>query len=256
MTQYTLITGASSGIGYEFAKVCAENKHNLILIARSSQKLQELKSQLEKEHPIQIHLISKDLSHPSAPQEIFDEIKHLDLNVEILINNAGFGNHGPFQTTDWQTESDMIQVNVTTLTHLTKLFLPSMIENNSGKILTVASTAAFFPGPYMAIYYATKAFVLSFSESLAEELADTNVTVTCLAPGQTQSNFQNTAQLRNARMFQGDLPTAQQLAQYGYRELMNGTRVAVYGYLNKAATILANFIPRTLRAKIVKRVQK
>lgn len=255
--KYTLITGASSGIGYELAKICASNNHNLVLIARSTDKLTELKLQLEHQFPIQIYLITKNLALSSAATEIYDELQSQHIQVDILANNAGFGNYGLFQNTDWQIENQMIHLNILTLTHLTNLFLPHMLENKSGKILNVASIAAFLPGPYMAIYYATKAFVLSLSEALSEELHGTGITVTCLCPGPTASGFQKAANAENTKLFKNrTMPSSQKIAQFAYTELMKGTRVAVYGYINKITTITLGLLPRNLKTKLVKLIQE
>jgi len=257
MANYTLITGASSGIGLAFAKICAQNDQNLVLIARRTEELNKLKAEITAKNNIEVYLITKDLTLPTATKEIYDELQSQNIQINTLINNAGFGNYGLFQESDWKAESDMIHVNILALTHLTKLFLPQMVQNKSGKILNVASTAAFFPGPYMAIYYASKSYVLSLSEALAEELVDTGVTVTCLCPGPTISGFQKTAHAEKVKLFSNkNLPTSHQVADYGYTQMTKGTRVAVYGYMNKIMTIASGLLPRDTKAKAVKFIQK
>jgi len=255
--KYTLITGASSGIGYELAKIFAKNNHNLILVARRNEKLQELKDKLQREFKITIHTIQKDLSQPNSSQEIFEETLKNNLQVEILVNNAGFGARGEFQKIDWTTQSQMIQLNIHTLTNLTHLFLPQMLKNKSGKILNVASVAAFFPGPYMAVYYASKSYVLSLSSALSEELAGTGVTVTSLCPGPTDSEFQKVANVDKLPMFNLiKIPSSQTVAEFAYRELFSQTKIAVYGISNKIQTFCSRLLPYSILAKIVKRIQR
>ncbi len=257
MATYTLITGASSGIGYELAKICAENNQNLVLVARRSEKLEEIKSQFEKKYKIKVYILTKDLSLSASPQEIYNELKKQKINIDILINNAGFGNHGLFQDTDINNSFNMIQVNIAALISLTRLFIPDMLKNKNGKILNLASTASFFPGPYMAIYYATKAFVLSFSEALATELAGTGITVTTLCPGPTNSEFSKIANTQNTRLFNKQkIPTAQQVAEYGFKQMMNGKRIAIHGLKNKLMIQFARLLPLSIVTKAVKIIQK
>lgn len=262
MTQiknFTLITGASSGIGLEFAKVFAREGHNLILVARSKNTLETLREELIKKYDIEIKIIIKDLTYYSSPTEIYDEVKSNNINVNILINNAGFGIYGEFSKTDLDIELQMIQVNITALTHLTKLFLKDMIENNSGRILNVASVAAFVPGPLMSVYYATKAYVVSFSEALAEELKDTKIKVTTLCPGPIKTNFQKTANIRNySKNIKNNknIPTGKEVAEYGYKALYNNKRIAIYQLRYKSLVQLVKFLPRTLVTKLLKKVQE
>lgn len=170
MAKTALITGASGGIGYELAKVFASNGYNLILVARSTDKLQQIQTELAQSHNIQTHVISQDLSQADSPLTLFDQIQQQGLAVDVLVNNAGFGDYGPFASADWSKQGALLQLNMVTLTQLTRLFLPPMLERGSGKILNVASTAAFQPGPFMATYYASKSYVMSFTEALAHEL--------------------------------------------------------------------------------------
>lgn len=252
---YTLITGASSGIGWELAHVFAEKGHDLILVARTDSKLMELKKDLESRYKIKAEVRPCDLSSADGPQELFRQTQGLEVNV--LINNAGFGDHGTFAEANWKRQKDMIQVNITSLTELTHLFLPPMIQKNSGKILNVASTAAFLPGPLMAVYYATKAFVLSFSEALYEELRQTGVTVTALCPGPTESGFQKAAHLEKVALFEKvNLPSSREVAVFGYKVLFQGKPVAVHGTMNKLLTSSVRMVPRSLPRRLVKRLQK
>jgi len=250
----TLITGASSGIGLELAKVFAREGHNLVLVARSEETLKELKAHLEEEWDVEVKIIIQDLKYYNAPTLIFDEVKRSRINVNILVNNAGFGNHGKFSDTDLETELEMIQVNITALTHLTKLFLKDMIAYNNGRILNVASTAAFQPGPLMAVYYATKAYVLSFSEALAEELRDTKIRVTTLCPGPTATNFSKAANVQDTKIFGSKIPTGKEVAEYGYNALVTEKRVAIYGFKNKLLAQSNRFIPRKTVTRMVKKL--
>src|SRR5438128_1555599 len=196
-----LITGASSGIGLELAKLFARDEHDVVLVARRADKLKQLAAQLGSAHNIRATVIPADLADPAAPEEIFRALRAADVELDVLVNNAGFGVTGPFLATDAAAELRMIQVNVTALTHLTKLFLPGMLGRGAGRVLNVASTAGFQPGPLMAVYYATKAYVISFSDALAEELRGTGVTVTCLCPGPTKTGFQEAAHMDGVRIF-------------------------------------------------------
>lgn len=253
---YTLITGASSGIGLELARVFAANNHNLILVARSTDKLEELKNEIEKNSEVVAEVISADLSTPDSADKLFETIKNKNLHVDVLVNNAGFGDHGLFLKSEPKRNDDMIVLNILTLTKLTRLFLPEMVNNKHGKILNVASTAAFQPGPLMSVYYATKAFVLSFSEALHEELIDTGVTVTALCPGPTESNFMKVANASDMKLLSTmSIPTSRDVAEYGYKALMNEEVVAVHGVLNTILSKTTNVVPRFLLRKVVKRLQ-
>ncbi len=251
-----LITGASSGIGLEFAKIFAKHGHNLVLVARSEETMKELKSHLEKNFGIEVRIIIQDLKYYNAPQAIYDAVQKEGVNVNILVNNAGFGNYGRFQETDLETELEMIQVNITALTHLTKLFLRDMVHNNNGRILNVASTAAFQPGPFMAVYYATKSYVLSFSEALSEELRGTKIKVTALCPGPTKTNFQKTAKIVGGDLFGKNIPTGKEVAEYGYDSMVLGRRVAIYGFKNRLFATLVRFFPRSLVTRMVRKMQE
>jgi uncharacterized protein len=245
--QTVLITGASSGIGYEMAKVFAKNNYNLVLVARRVEKMDELKTQFPN---ISIHTIQKDLSLDTSCQEVFDELN--DTKIDILVNNAGFGDLGEFQNTDLNKQTNMIDLNVRALTELTHLFGSKMVNNKSGKILNVGSTASFMPGPTMATYFATKAFVLSFSEALAHEWSKYNVQVMALCPGGTASGFQESSNLGDTEFGKNTkIPTSQEVAQFGYDSLLSGKTVAVHGLQNKVLTMLPRILPRKLVAGIV-----
>src|SRR6478672_1120040 len=196
-----LITGGSGGIGLETAKVLARKDYDLVLVARNRDALEAAAGQIEGKHTVSVHVFAADLGRREAPEAIFDFLRNENIPIEVLVNNAGFGLGGEFAETELTRELEMIQVNIAALTHLSKLFLPAMIKRRSGRILNVASTAAFQPGPLMAVYYATKAYVLSFSEALAEELRNSGVTVTALCPGPTQTAFADSAQMSNSKLF-------------------------------------------------------
>lgn len=250
-----LITGASYGIGLEFARIFAKNECDLVLLARSENKLNELAAEL-KQHNVKIKVLVKDLSGKNAPQEIFDELQKEHIEIEYLVNNAGFGGYGNFHKTDWKKENEMIQVNVVALAHLSKLFVKQMVKRNSGRILNVASTAAFQPGPLMSIYYASKAFVLSFSDAMAYELKGTKVTVTCLCPGPTKSNFHITANIKSSKLAKGINASSYDVALYGYNAMMKGKYVAIEGTMNKILAFATRFMPRKMVLATVYKIQK
>jgi short-subunit dehydrogenase len=250
-----LITGASSGIGLEFAKIFASNGYNLVLNARNKVKLQEIADQLIEKHGIQATVLAKDLSLPNSAEELTAELMATNIHVDVLVNNAGFAAYGPFDETSWKEEKEMLQVNIMALTTLTKQLLPGMVKRNSGKILNVASTAAFQPGPLMAVYYATKAYVLSFSEAINYELRNTNVTVTALCPGATSTNFEKRASLEESRLFQAGAMDAHEVARTGYNALMNDKRLSIPGFKNKALAQIIRFLPRKTILGIVHYIQ-
>ena len=245
-----LITGATSGLGYEFVKLFASDGYDLVLVARNSRKLTEIKNTFSQ---VEITLIEKDLSIDGAAKEVFEEVERHGISIDILVNNAGFGLKGSFDKLDIQKQLNMIQLNTATLTELTYYFLQKMKHRNSGRILNVASTAAFQPGPLMAVYFATKAYVLSFSEALMEELSGTSVTVTALCPGATKTNFGAVANVENSKMFSQAM-SAEVVAKQGYAALMKGKRVFVPGGVNKAGVLGTKLMPRSLAAKVAKYV--
>lgn len=251
-----LITGASNGIGLELAKVHAAKGDNLVLVARNKSKLDELKSEWEKQYKVSVYTIGKDLSLANAAQEVFDETQNQKIQVDYLINNAGFGDFGMFYETDWNKELQMINLNITTLTQFTKLYLKEMVKRRSGKIMNVASTAAFQSGPTMAVYYATKAYVLSFSEAIDNEVSDKGVTVTALCPGATESGFQAAAAMEESALVKGrKLPTSKEVAEYGYKAMMQGKTVAIHGLMNWIMANSVRFTPRAWVVKITRKIQ-
>lgn len=256
-TQTALITGASGGIGLELAKLFAADRFDLVLVARSEQALQDLAAELKTKYNTNTRILIKDLSLPQAPQEIYDELQTAGIQVDILVNNAGYGNFGFFLKTDLQKELNMLNLNINALTALTKLFLPAMVAQRSGRILNVASTAAFQPGPLMAVYYASKAYVLSFSDAIANELKGTGVTVTTLCPGPTETGFQKLAEMENSELFKRGnvVMDAQTVARIGYRATLQGKPLIIPGTMNKLGTLLPRFLPRQWVAAVVRRIQ-
>jgi uncharacterized protein len=248
-----LITGASSGIGYELARIFARNKYNVVLVARNEKKLQEIAAELQKSYGISATVIAKDVSKLSAAQEIYDALKRDGITVDALVNNAGFGDFGFFTETSWEKELEMINLNMTSLTLLTKLFVKDMVARKHGQILNLASTASFQPGPLMAVYYATKAYVLSFSEAISNELQGTGVTVTALCPGPTESGFQAAADMGDSKLVKGKkLPSSKDVAEYGYTALMSGKVVAVHGVMNKIMAQSVRYSPRAVVRSLVR----
>ena len=251
-----LITGASSGIGYELTRLFAHDGYNLVLVARNQKQLMQMADELKEKYSVSVKVISKDLSAASAPEEIFTELQQESRGIDALVNNAGFATYGLFSETDLEAELQLMQVNMVTLTHLTKLFLPGMLNKRMGKILNLASTAAFQPGPLMAVYYATKAYVLSFSEALANELHGTGVSVTALCPGPTESGFQKKANMEDSKLFSGKIMDAQTVARIGYRGLMTNKTVVIPGLRNKILVETVRFSPRKMVTRVVRNMQE
>ena len=252
-----LVTGGSGGIGLEIAKELARKNFDLVLVARKRDTLEAAAGQLEGKFDIKAHVFAADLRRTQAPEQILDFLHNESLPIEVLVNNAGFGLGGEFTETELQRELDMIQVNIGALTQLTKLFLPPMVRRRGGKILNVASTAAFQPGPLMAVYYATKAYVLSFSQALAEELRDTGVTVTALCPGPTQTDFADAAQMSSSRLFTTfGVADADDVARYGVTAMLRGKRVAIPGIRNKVLAQANRLAPRALSTKLARLAQE
>lgn len=251
-----LITGASNGIGLELAKVHASKGGDLVLVARNKSKLDELKTEFEQQYKIKVYTIGKDLSANNAAQEVYDETQKQNIQIDYLINNAGFGDFGMFAETDWNKELQMINLNITTLTQFTKLYLQDMVKRRNGKIMNVASTAAFQSGPTMAVYYATKAYVLSFSEAIDNEVSDKGVTVTALCPGATESGFQAAAAMEESNLVKGKkLPTSKEVAEYGYAAMLKGKTVAIHGFMNWFLANSVRFMPRALVVKVTRKMQ-
>jgi uncharacterized protein len=252
MSDWALITGASAGIGRELAKLFAADHYNLILVARSEPRLQALAAELQQGHQIETLVVPKDLARPGAAADIFAAAQNTP--VSVLVNNAGFGHYGFFAQTDLERQTGMMQVNMRALVELTHLFLQPMLARHNGRILNVASTAAFQPGPTVGIYYASKAFVYSFSYALANELEGTGVTVTALCPGTTRTEFFERAGVRMNRPW--PLMEARTVARQGYRGLMRGKRVVIPGLMNRLMAVLAPCAPARLTSAIVRRIHE
>jgi short-subunit dehydrogenase len=251
-----LITGASNGIGLELAKIHASKGGDLVLVARNKAKLDELKSSLESQFKVKVYTIGKDLSLPDAAFSVYNETTAQKIQVDYLINNAGFGDFGLFAETDWNKELQMINLNITTLTQFTKLYLKDMIKRKIGKVMNVASTAAFQSGPTMAVYYATKAYVLSFSEAVDNEVRDHGISITALCPGPTESGFQAAAALEESALVKGKkLPGSDKVAAYGYNAMLNGKTVAIHGIMNYIMANAVRFMPRAFVVKVTRKIQ-
>ncbi|MDD3224811.1 MAG: SDR family oxidoreductase [Clostridium sp.] len=252
MGKTVLITGASGGIGYEFVKLFAKDGYDIVLVARSEDKLNRIKSEF---NDVNVTVISKDLIKKDSAVELYKEVKERNIKVDVLINNAGFGLMGEFEKLDIEKQVSMIELNNRALTELTYYFLTDMKKRGSGKILNVASTAAFQPGPNMAVYFASKAFVLYFSEALVEELKGSGVTVTTLCPGPSKTNFSKVANLEKSIMF-SKMMSAESVAKLGYKGLIKGKRVVIAGKMNKLEVYAVKILPRALAAKAAKFITK
>jgi len=251
MSKWALITGASSGIGYELAKLFAADRYNLVLIARNETRLKHVADELQTTHGISVRVLPKDLSQATAPGEIFQALR--DTPVSVLVNNAGFGWRGQFCQGDLPLSLEMMRVNMDSLVQLAHLFAQPMVTRGEGRILNVASTAAFQPGPWTAIYYASKAFVFSFSVALAEELAGTGVTVTTFCPGATRTEFFERANMQRSSGLVR-LMAAEKVTRIGYRGLMSGKRIVTPGVMNKITSTIARCLPARLTARIVRKI--
>jgi len=247
MNKWVVITGASAGIGRALAEVFAANQFNLVLVARNEPRLTQLSRDLESLHKIKTEIVPKDLAQPTAPAELFEQLR--DIPVSVLINNAGFGSYGPFAQADLRRQKEMMQVNMVSLVELTHLFVQPMLRRGSGRILNVASTAAFQPGPSISIYYATKAFVYSFSYALADELTGSGVTVTALCPGMTRTEFFDTAGMRKRP---GLMMESRIVAEQAYRGLIKGNRVVIPGVTTRTTSLLAKYTPHRLTSAVVR----
>ena len=247
-----LITGASSGIGLELARCFAGDGSRLVLVSRKRDALEALATDLRKAHKIQAQVITADLAQPDSAERLLAHLNAAGLKVEVLVNNAGFGAQGRFAELPLDRQLEMLQLNITSLTQLTRLLLPGMIERHRGGILNVASTAAFQPGPGMTVYYATKAYVLSFTEGLAEELAGKGITVTAVCPGPTSTNFGAAANMRTRGMVKTISMSAEAVARLGHRDFRRGKVVAISGFRNKFPAFLVRLTPRAFVRKLTK----
>jgi uncharacterized protein len=242
-----LVTGASGGIGKELAGFFAKDGHDVVLVARSQTKLATLAEDLKSAHGVNAHIVAADLGAPGAPAQIFEETSKRGLSIDYLVNNAGFGSNGAFLDLDLARELEMVQVNITALVDLTYRFAKPMRERGFGRVMNIASTAGFQPGPFMATYYATKAFVLSFTEALAFELHDSGVTVTCHCPGATATEFAANAGNAKSRLFQrSGVAGAAEVAEHAYRAMMKGQTLAVQGALNALGVAALRVTPRSV----------
>jgi len=252
--QTVLITGGSSGIGFELAKLFSQNNYNLVLVAKDKDKLTHAAETL-KNPSTSLLLIAKDLSKTESSHEIHKELQDKNVFIDILVNNAGFATYGLFTETNLQEELNELQVNIVALTHLTKLFAKDMVSKKSGKILNVASTAAFAPGPFMTVYFASKAYVLSFSEALASELEGTGVFVSVLCPGPTDTSFADRAKLEKSRIFKGKKLSAEFVAKKAYEGLMNNQIIIIPSLKDKLMIQGIRLLPRNAVTKLVRRLQ-
>ena len=253
--EWAVVTGASSGIGEAFAKILALQGINVVLVSRDMDELKKVAKKLDS-LSIQTEIFAGNLTQSKVVEKLYDFTTQKHINVQYLINNAGFGDYGSFAESDLAKMESMIALNITALTQLTKLYLADMQKQGSGRIVNLASIASFLPGPYMAVYYATKAYVLRFSVALNEELRDSGISVTALCPGPTKTKFASAAKATRSAIFKdNNLPTAQDVAEFGYKAMMARKPVAVHGVRNKIMTSIAGYLPVPLTAKIVRRVQ-
>ena len=242
-----LITGASAGLGKELASLFSKDKHDVVLVARSESKLKTLADDLANTHGIKAHVVAADLGKPSAPAEIYAATRQKGVEVDFLVNNAGFGSNGAFLDLDLAREAEMVEVNISSLLKLTHNYARAMKERGFGRIMNIASTAGFQPGPFMATYYATKAFVISFTEALEYELQGSGVTVTCYCPGATKTEFASTAGNEKSKLFQrSGVAEAPDVALHAYRAMMSGDSLAVHGMLNSLGVTGVRFMPRSV----------
>ena len=251
-----LITGASSGIGLELARCCAADGYRVVLVARDPKRLEEAAQHIRDEFKVEVFALAHDLALPSAPAVLVEETRKLGLSVHTLINNAGFAIHGAFRETDLNEELEELAVNIGAVTELTKRFLPDMLKARDGRILNVASLAAFLPGPLMSVYYASKAYVLSFSLALRNELQGTGVRVTCLCPGATATNFSRRAHIAGTGLEKASRMSAAAVAAAGYRGLKKGRNIVIPGYLNSLQAFSLRFAPRGLAAAVARRLHE
>src|SRR5712691_5811323 len=252
-----LITGASSGIGLDLARLFARDRFDLVLVARGEAGLRRVGDDLSHGHGVRVHVLSADLSEPGAPGAIARSLEERRVRVDVLVNNAGSGTHGPFAAVDLERQLRMLRLNVLALTHLTGLVLPGMVERRNGRILNVASTAAFQPGPLMAVYYASKAYVLHFTEALREELRGRGVSVNALCPGPTATGFQKAAAMEGARLVRaGATMDSPSVARAGYEGLMRDRALVIPGARNRSLALAVRLMPRALVTRLVRRLNE
>lgn len=257
MKRTALITGASSGIGLELARIFAREGFDLIITARREDRLQDLKQEVTDRYSRDVHIYTGDLAEPEVPEELYRFTNQLGIVPDVLVNNAGIGDYGFFHESDWEKTATMIDLNIKSLTHLTRLYLPEMMKKEKSWIMNVASMAAFQPGPLMSVYYATKHYVLALSEALANEGAEHGVVVSALCPGPTKSEFQELANMQKSKLFDMlPVATSKEVAEYGYKALMKGKRVAIYGITGKPLPKLTALLPRSWVTAIARMIQE
>lgn len=255
-TRTALVTGASSGIGRELCNLFAADGVDLVVVARREERLRELADDLEARHDITVRVEPCDLSEDGARDALRERLSADDVEIDFLVNNAGFGSNGPFHELDRERELDQVRVNVVALTDLTRTFLPGMVARGFGRVLNIASTAAFQPGPYMSVYYATKAYVLSFTEGIAHELDGTGVTATAHCPGATETEFAETASNDDTLLFKSGVASAESVARHAYHAMQRGKTVAVPGLTNKIGAAMVRFSPRWLVRSIAAKLNR
>lgn len=257
MKKKALITGASGGLGLSFVDIFAKDGYDLVLVARNGDRLEEIKNEIEKKYDCKVTVVAKDLCEPKAAEEVYNATKEAGININVLVNNAGFGDFGDFHKSDINKQIRMVNLNCTALMHLCHLYIPEMIEKGAGNILNVDSIAAFQPGPLMSVYYATKAFVLSFSQALTRELKGTGIKVTALCPGPIRTNFDKSADLGESGLFKNlKVWDPNTVAQFGYKNMKRGKAVCVCGWMNKIIVFANRFAPRALVREMVYQLQK
>jgi len=257
MNKVALITGASSGIGKDLAQIHAEKGGDLIIIARREEKLNTLKQELESTYDTEVRVVVKDLTNSNACEDIYSEVSESGIEVEYLINNAGFGGHGKFHEQDPDYQQQMIDLNIKALTKLTRLFLPEMVERNSGRIMQVASTAGLIPGPLQAVYFATKSYVLSLSQAIAEEVSDTNVTCTALCPGATETEFVEQANLEGTNLIESGMEKSRSVAEKGYNAMVKGKLIEITDIkLKITLDWIVPLMPRKMVLKTARKTQE
>lgn len=253
--KYALITGATSGIGYELAKLFAKDKYNLVIVARDAGELDRVSTELQSEG-VQVHTIAKDLFIRESAQEIYEEVRSKSIHIDVLVNDAGQGLYGKFEDTDLEKEVDIIQLNIISCISLTKLFLKDMLVKNDGKILNLGSIAGEAPGPYQSVYHGTKAFVNSWSAAIRNELKDTNISVTVLLPGATDTDFFNKADMQDSKILDTKLSKPEEVAKDGYQALMSGDDKITSGLKNKVQVAMANVLPDSMASETMGKQQE
>ncbi len=255
--KYALITGATSGIGYELAKLFAKDGYNLVIVARDEEQLKNRSSEFEKQYGINVTTFSKDLFDPENAFDLYNEIILKGIQIDVLVNDAGQGHYGEFVETDIHRELSIIQLNISSLVVLTKLFLQDMVKRGNGKILNLSSVASKIPGPFQSVYHGTKAFVQSFTEAIRNEVKDTDVVVTALLPGATDTDFFNKADMENSKVVQeGKLADPADVAKDGYEALMKGNDMVISGFKNKVQVAMSNILPDSMVADKVHKQQE